>query len=129
MLKLLVEDDAEPLADVERGRREPGRAVTTARLPRSDAHPARHGPAPHDPPGTKVALSLAKCPGDIVPSVGDDGPGVAPPTASVFVARAGLGSSRSTPGHGLGLNLFAAVARAQSETAILQDNNPELPSC
>jgi len=67
----------------------------------------------YTPPGTHIIARVALR-GDIVALiVRDDGPGVpAHERENIFSRFVRLDSSRSTPGHGLGLNLVAAVASA-----------------
>lgn len=79
----------------------------------------------HTPAGAEIAISLAERDGQIALAVSDRGPGVAPEDRTrVFSRFTRLESSRSTPGHGLGLSLVAAVARKHGGTATLHDNQP-----
>jgi signal transduction histidine kinase len=67
----------------------------------------------HSPTGTTVAVSLDRIADTIHLTVTDDGPGVTPDEAPVLLRRfARADRSRSTPGHGLGLALVAAIAGA-----------------
>lgn len=81
----------------------------------------------HTPPGTHIAVD-AEAVGDRVRfSVADNGPGVAIENRSRIVRRfARLDSSRATAGHGLGLNLAAAVATAHGGDLVIDDNAPGL---
>ena len=79
----------------------------------------------HTPAGTAIAIGLARHGDDVVLSVADHGPGI--PQADrerVFARFIRLEDSRSTPGHGLGLALVAAIAHAHGGTAALHDNHP-----
>ncbi|MEO5866048.1 MAG: HAMP domain-containing sensor histidine kinase [Sphingomonas sp.] len=79
----------------------------------------------HTPPGTDIALSLTERDGTIKFAVSDRGAGIAlEDRERVFARFARLESSRSTPGHGLGLSLVAAIARAHGGAADLQDHQP-----
>ena len=79
----------------------------------------------HTPAGTTIAISLAERDGRIAFAVSDRGPGIAPEDrVRVFSRFTRLESSRSTPGHGLGLSLVAAVARTHGGTATVHDNQP-----
>jgi signal transduction histidine kinase len=79
----------------------------------------------HTPAGTAIAISLSERGDDVVLAVSDRGPGI--PAADrdrMFTRFTRLESSRSTPGHGLGLSLVAAIARAHGGIATLEDNHP-----
>lgn len=79
----------------------------------------------HTPPGTDIAISLTQRDDAYVFAVSDSGPGIASADRErVFSRFTRLESSRSTPGHGLGLSLVAAVAHAHGGTATLHDNQP-----
>jgi signal transduction histidine kinase len=72
----------------------------------------------HTPPGTHIHVDLGVRPSEAVLVVRDDGPGV--PAAArdkIFQRFYRLDASRSTPGHGLGLALVAAVAELHGGTA------------
>ncbi len=59
--------------------------------------------------------------------VADDGPGVPAADRERVVRRfVRLDASRSTSGHGLGLNLVVAIASAHRGTLTLGDNAPGL---
>jgi signal transduction histidine kinase len=67
----------------------------------------------HTPPGTTVTVSLAVDGARAVLMVADDGPGVPAEVLPRLFQRFSRGdSSRSSPGHGLGLALVAAIAAA-----------------
>ncbi len=79
----------------------------------------------HTPAGTAMSIGLARQGDDIVLTVADHGPGI--PHADrerVFARFIRLEDSRSTPGHGLGLALVAAIAHAHGGIATLHDNHP-----
>jgi signal transduction histidine kinase len=79
----------------------------------------------HTPAGTAIGIGLIERGDDIVLSVSDQGPGIpAEDRERMFTRFTRLESSRSTPGHGLGLSLVAAIARAHGGTATLEDNHP-----
>jgi signal transduction histidine kinase len=72
-------------------------------------------------------LTLRRFEGAIRLAVADRGPGVAEADRARIVKRfARLDRSRSTPGHGLGLNLVAAVARLHHARLVFADNDPGL---
>jgi signal transduction histidine kinase len=81
----------------------------------------------HTPPGSRVALTLARADGAIAITVADNGPGV-PAEERTHVLRRfyRLDRSRSTPGAGLGLPLAAAVATLHDGTLSLEDAAPGL---
>jgi signal transduction histidine kinase len=65
----------------------------------------------HTPPGTCIALSLARAEGHIVARVSDDGPGVPREEHERLFRRLyRREASRSQPGYGLGLSLALAIA-------------------
>ena len=81
----------------------------------------------HTPPGTHIALSAHASAGAVVVEVADTGPGVADADRSRIVQRfIRLEASRSTPGHGLGLNLVSAIARLHGGRLHLAGNHPGL---
>lgn len=79
----------------------------------------------HCPPGTHIAVELARSAKTCLLCVADDGPGI-PAEARELVFRRffRLESSRSTPGHGLGLSLVAAIAELHGAAITLSDNGP-----
>jgi signal transduction histidine kinase len=79
----------------------------------------------HTPPGTEIGISLTTA-GDAAELVIEDhGPGIpADEREHVFGRFIRLERSRSTPGHGLGLSLVAAIARAHGGDARIEDNRP-----
>jgi hypothetical protein len=79
----------------------------------------------HTPPGTAIGIALTADEDAVHLAVSDRGPGI-PETdrERVFARFARLESSRTTPGHGLGLSLVAAIARAHGGTVRLDDNRP-----
>lgn len=78
----------------------------------------------HTPDGVAIGIAL----GDgetVVLTISDAGPGI--PEAErerVFSRFTRLEASRTTPGHGLGLALVAAIARAHGGSVTLEDNHP-----
>ena len=74
----------------------------------------------HTPQGTAVTLSLERTISSVQLAVSDDGPGVSSVDGPRLTRRFYRGeASRTTPGHGLGLSLVAAVANAHGgEVAI-----------
>jgi signal transduction histidine kinase len=78
----------------------------------------------HTPPGTRVTLSARQAAGSARITVEDDGPGVeASELGRLFQRFARSERSRTTPGHGLGLALVAAVAAAHGGTAAIDNAN------
>ena len=81
----------------------------------------------HTEPGTRITLSAAAAAGVAVVEVADNGPGVAEDDRERIVRRfIRLEASRSTPGHGLGLNLVSAIARLHGGALRFADNHPGL---
>lgn len=81
----------------------------------------------HTPPGTEITLSLQKTPAGAVAVVADNGPGIPNDLREkVFQRFFRLERSRTTPGHGLGLSLVAAVASLHGIALALADNAPGL---
>ncbi len=79
----------------------------------------------HTPAGTDIAVSLGERDGAVMLAVSDSGPGIAREDRErVFERFTRLENSRSTPGHGLGLSLVAAIAHAHGGTATLHDHQP-----
>ena len=79
----------------------------------------------HTPEGSRIAVSLYADGDRAVLSVADNGPGIPPQDrARVFERFVRLEHSRTTPGHGLGLRLAAAIATAHQAVITLEDNQP-----
>lgn len=75
----------------------------------------------HTPVGTIVRLTLVAADDVVCIRVADNGPGVPNSELGRMVKRfARLDSSRTTPGHGLGLNLVRAVAKLHGGTLALE---------
>ena len=81
----------------------------------------------HTPPGTAIRLGLIEREERIRLIVADDGPGVPAADRDRITNRfARLEESRRLPGHGLGLSLVAAIARAHGARLSIGDNAPGL---
>lgn len=81
----------------------------------------------HTPRGTHITTRLEAKNGCVKLSVNDDGPGVPIEDREKIIRRfARLESSRTTPGHGLGLNLVSAIAGAHGAKMSIEDNAPGL---
>jgi signal transduction histidine kinase len=81
----------------------------------------------HTPDGAHIHLGLVRAEGGFRLAVADDGPGVPAADRDRIVQRfIRLERSRTTPGHGLGLNLVAAVARLHQARLGFGDNAPGL---
>jgi len=81
----------------------------------------------HTPPGTRIIVAADADEVWIRLSVADNGPGVAAEDRPRIARRfARLDSSRTTPGHGLGLNLVEVIAEAHGGTLLIDDNMPGL---
>ncbi len=81
----------------------------------------------HTPAGSTIRFELSDVPEGPKVVVADDGPGI-PETERdrVFEQFYRLDSSRTTPGHGLGLSLVSAVAELHDISIRLEDNGPGL---
>lgn len=67
----------------------------------------------HAPGASRVALTVGSAGDEAFVRVEDDGPGIPPDqNARIFERLVRLEASRSTPGHGLGLSMAAAIAAA-----------------
>lgn len=76
--------------------------------------------AQHTPQGTTVSIALESARNGISLAVTDDGPGVGANEApELFNRFARVDRSRSTPGHGLGLAMVAAIVAAHSGKAAI----------
>ncbi len=81
----------------------------------------------HTPPGTRIALSSRTGQHRLLIEVADDGPGVPSADRARIVHRfVRLDRSRTTPGHGLGLNLVSAIAALHDGALSIEDNRPGL---
>lgn len=81
----------------------------------------------HTPEGSKVRISASDGGTRVAIVVADNGPGVAEGDRDLISRRfVRLDSSRSLAGHGLGLNLVAAVARLHGGELRFADNRPGL---
>ena len=81
----------------------------------------------HTPAGVLIRMNLRGMPSVITLEVIDSGPGVPPEDRRRITRRfVRLDQSRSTSGHGLGLNLVDAVARLHGAELLFADNQPGL---
>ncbi|WP_425230659.1 ATP-binding protein [Sphingomonas sp.] len=81
----------------------------------------------HTPLGTNVRIELSTDAEQVVLSVIDDGPGVPAGDQTRILERfARSEASRTTPGHGLGLNLVAAIVAAHGGEMAVADAAPGL---
>jgi hypothetical protein len=79
----------------------------------------------HTPAGCPIAVALAAEADMVTLTVSDGGPGIpADQREDVFARFTRLERSRTTPGHGLGLSLVAAIAKVHGGTVRLDDNHP-----
>ena len=116
------EDGARPFArDIVAGVEFDGNRELIAQLLTNLLDNALH----HTPVGAEIAVRLATDADVVTISVADRGPGIPAADRERVLARfARLDRSRSTLGHGLGLSLVAAIARAHGGTIRLDDNHP-----
>lgn len=81
----------------------------------------------HCPPNSRIEISLADEGGRVRMGFADNGPGIPEDEREkVFRRLYRLEKSRTTPGHGLGLSLVAAIASLHEGTIELSDNAPGL---
>lgn len=81
----------------------------------------------HTPAGTRIQFVLERESGSACILVRDDGPGVpAQALDSIFRRFVRLDPGRSTPGHGLGLNMVAAIITMHDGRLTVGDNVPGL---
>jgi signal transduction histidine kinase len=81
----------------------------------------------HTPPGTAIEICVEASGGAVLVTVADNGRGVPPADRERIVQRfIRLEASRSAPGHGLGLNLVAAIAGLHCGALRFSDNHPGL---
>jgi signal transduction histidine kinase len=79
----------------------------------------------HTPAGTKIVLGLGRRGTALILSVADTGPGIAVDQREKLFRRfTRLEQSRTTPGHGLGLAMVAAIADLHGATVSITDNRP-----
>jgi len=79
----------------------------------------------HTPAGAGLSIGLAADDETATISVADRGPGIPEDQREQVLARfARLERSRTTPGHGLGLSLVAAIAKGHGGNIRLVDNHP-----
>lgn len=83
--------------------------------------------AKHAGSGTQITLSVERMRQFVAMTVRDNGPGIASRHHGRALQRFGrLDSSRSKPGHGLGLSLVDSIARLHGGRFMLGDANPGL---
>ncbi len=81
----------------------------------------------HTPKGTRIQIALELVNGEVLASVIDDGPGVAPEDREKVTRRFYRGTaSRTAEGHGLGLALAAAIVQLHGARLELRDAGPGL---
>ncbi|MDB5692573.1 MAG: hypothetical protein JWO81_1636 [Alphaproteobacteria bacterium] len=81
----------------------------------------------HTPEGSEIRLSVSGGAQELTLMVADDGPGVPDEDKDRIVQRfIRLDASRTTPGHGLGLNLVSAIARLHGGRLRFAGNFPGL---
>jgi signal transduction histidine kinase len=81
----------------------------------------------HTPPGTEIDLGLQSSKAGVRLTVADNGPGVAEKDRPRITGRfIRLEEARTTAGHGLGLNLVAAIAGLHRAELRFADNHPGL---
>ncbi len=81
----------------------------------------------HTPRGTHIVLGMEAAGASVLVSVADDGPGVPAQDRALITRRfTRLEASRTTPGHGLGLNLVSAIIAMHGGTVAIDDQQPGL---
>lgn len=81
----------------------------------------------HTPLGTEITVTAIADAERVKLMVADTGPGVARQDRTRILHRfVRLEASRSTPGHGLGLNLVSAIVALHGGTLTIEDNAPGL---
>jgi len=81
----------------------------------------------HTPPGTLIEMTLRRVGTRVRLAVADNGPGVPAPDRLRLTRRfARMDTSRSRPGHGLGLSLVAAICNIHHARLEIADNRPGL---
>ena len=81
----------------------------------------------HTPTDSAIHVQLTEDGGDARLAVSDNGPGVPPKDRERIVKRfTRLETSRSSPGHGLGLNLVTAIVSVHRGRLLFDDNAPGL---
>ncbi|MBS0477967.1 MAG: HAMP domain-containing histidine kinase, partial [Proteobacteria bacterium] len=79
----------------------------------------------HTPAGTGLAIALSATAHAATITVADHGEGIPEEQRdNVFARFTRLERSRTTPGHGLGLSLVAAIAKVHGGSVRLDDNHP-----
>jgi two-component system OmpR family sensor kinase len=78
----------------------------------------------HTPKGTRVRATVAVDDDDVVLTVQDDGPGVAPELRDRIFERFVRGTGDRGSSSGLGLSIVRAVAESHAGTVVLEDADP-----
>jgi two-component system, OmpR family, sensor kinase len=78
----------------------------------------------HTPDGTRIRATVALDNGDVVLTVQDDGPGVAPELGDRIFERFVRGAGDRGSSSGLGLSIVRAVAEAHGGSVVLEDAHP-----
>ena len=78
----------------------------------------------HTPDGTRIRATVASDNGDVVLTVQDDGPGVAPELRDRVFERFVRGAGDRGSSSGLGLSIVRAVAESHRGSVVLEDARP-----
>jgi two-component system, OmpR family, sensor kinase len=78
----------------------------------------------HTPDGTRIRATVAANNGDVVLTVQDDGPGVAPELRDRIFERFVRGAGDRGSSSGLGLSIVRAVAESHGGNVVLEDAGP-----
>jgi two-component system, OmpR family, sensor kinase len=78
----------------------------------------------HTPDGTRIRATVAADNGDVVLTVQDDGPGVAPELQERIFERFVRGAGDRGSSSGLGLSIVRAVAESHGGSVVMEDADP-----
>ena len=78
----------------------------------------------HTPDGTRVRAQVTGDNGEVVLTVQDDGPGVAPELGDRIFERFVRGAGDRGSSSGLGLSIVRAVAESHGGTVVLEEAHP-----